>query len=66
VGPDVGIPAGLAALADDLPGASLAAAIRASRVGHPSPSRFAVESHTGTSRGLAIRRRTNNNGGLPT
>jgi hypothetical protein len=57
------VPADLAS-ADDLQG-DLAVAIRATRPDHPTRSRAANESHTGTSRGRAIRRCTNNNAGLP-
>ena len=51
--------------ADALQGVDLVVAIRATRPDHPTRSRAANESHTGTSRGRAIRRCTNNNAGLP-
>jgi hypothetical protein len=60
----VGFPADLAS-ADELQGGGLAVATRATRPDHPSPSRAANESHTDTSRGRAIRWRTNSNAGLP-
>ena len=61
---DVVFPADLAS-ADELPvgpvsaNVFLAVATRSTRPDHPSPSRAANESHTGTSRGPAIRRCTN-------
>ena len=61
--------------ADELPGGpastnvfagvGLAVATRSTRPDHPSPSRAANESHTGTSRGRAIRGCTNSNADLP-
>ena len=61
---DVGFPADLAS-ADGLLGGGLAVATRSTRPDHPSPSRAAAESHTGTSRRPAIRCCTNSNAGLP-
>ena len=67
---DVGFLADLAS-ADELPAGPasanlfLAVANRSTRPDHPSPSRAANESHTGTSRGPAIRDCTNNNADLP-
>ena len=61
---DVGFPADLAPADEPLDG--LAAAIRASRRGHPSRSRAANWSRTGTSPRRASRGCTNSNGGLST
>ena len=67
---DVGIPADLGS-AGELPAGPasanvfLAVANRSTRPDHPSPSRAANESHTGTSRGPAIRCCTNSNADLP-
>ena len=59
----VGFPAGPAAV-DGLLGGGQAGANRATRPDHPIPIHAADDSRTGTSRRLAIRRRTNNNVGL--
>jgi hypothetical protein len=59
----VGFPADLASV-DELLRGGLAVASRATRPDHPSPSRAANYSHTGTSPRAAIRRCTNSNAGL--